>query len=102
MKAVKISLELAIVPIRKFLIIFFIYMRMLFGDKPRDPVGMETEQMVEEIEAKMPFREKSRHKKLLYLKESAERFLSPEVKPRFKLKTDHPVELFYKRHMSSD
>jgi hypothetical protein len=39
MKAVKISIELAIVPIRKFLIIFFIYLRLLFTDKIRDPVG---------------------------------------------------------------
>ena len=38
MKAVKISLELAIVPIRKFLIIFFIYIRLLFGRKVHPPV----------------------------------------------------------------
>jgi hypothetical protein len=33
LQAVQISLELAIVPIRKLLIIFYIYMRMLFGNK---------------------------------------------------------------------
>ena len=54
MKAVKISLELAIVPIRKFLIIFFIYLRLLFTDKLREPVGMETEDLVKEIQDKMP------------------------------------------------
>lgn len=38
MKAVRISLELAIVPIRKFLIIFYIYMRFLFGKDVIPPV----------------------------------------------------------------
>ena len=55
MKAVKISLELAIVPIRKFLIIFFIYLRLLFTDKLIEAVGMETEQIVKDIKEKMPF-----------------------------------------------
>ena len=36
------------------------------------------------------------------LKEYQEIFLSPDVTPRFNLKTDHPVELFYKRHMNND
>ena len=35
MKAVRISLELAIIPIRKFLIIFYIYLRFLFGREVR-------------------------------------------------------------------
>ena len=35
MKAVRISLELAIVPIRKVLIIFYVYMRLLFGHETR-------------------------------------------------------------------
>ena len=39
MRAVKISLELAIVPIRKFLIIFFIYIRLLFGKNVIAPVN---------------------------------------------------------------
>ena len=98
MKAVKISLELAIVPIRKFLIIFFIYIRLLFGKdvrpaiketKPNKPAARESETL-------------KKHKHLLYLKEYQELFLSPEVTPRFNLKTDHPVELFYKRHMNND
>ena len=38
MKAVRISLELAIVPIRKFLILFLIYMRYLFGREVIPPV----------------------------------------------------------------
>ena len=45
MKAVKISLELAIVPIRKFLIIFFIYIRLLFGKDVR-PAIKETKPYV--------------------------------------------------------
>jgi hypothetical protein len=49
MKAVKISIELAIVPIRKFLIIFFIYLRLLFTDRTRDPVGLENDQIVQDI-----------------------------------------------------
>lgn len=28
--------------------------------------------------------------------------MSADVKPRFNLKTDHPVEQFYKRHMTND
>ena len=65
MRAVKISLELAIVPIRKFLIIFFIYMRLLFGRDTRAPI--------KEIKAnKQPQRESENIKKnkhFLYLKE---------------------------------
>jgi hypothetical protein len=49
MKAVKISIELAIVPIRKFLIIFFIYLRLLFTNKIRDPVGQDAETIVKDI-----------------------------------------------------
>lgn len=55
MKAVKLSIELAIVPIRKFLIIFYIYLRLLFTDTIRPPVGLETEQIVQDIQAQMPF-----------------------------------------------
>lgn len=58
--------------------------------------------MVREIQDKMPNQKANPLKGNGYLKESAERFLSSEFKPRFNLKTDHPVELFYRRHMSSD
>jgi hypothetical protein len=33
-RAIKFSLEIAVVPIRKFLILFFIYLRLLFGSTP--------------------------------------------------------------------
>ena len=96
MKSVRISLELAIVPIRKFLIIFFIYMRYLFGLKTRPPVvdpaappSLESESI-------------KRNKHLLYLKEYIEVFLTSRQTRRFNLKTDHPVEKFYKRHMTTD
>ena len=96
MKAVRVSLELAIVPIRKFLIIFLIYMRFLFGKDVIPPV--------EDSKAKMYFESQNikKNKKLLYLKEYQDLFLCNEQTCRFKLKTNHPVELFYKRHMSQD
>ena len=31
-KAIKYSLEIPIIPIRKFLILFYIYLKMLFGE----------------------------------------------------------------------
>ena len=98
MRAVKISLELAIVPIRKFLIIFFIYMRLLFGKDTREPI--------KEIKVnKQPIRESEnikKNKNFLYLKEYQEVFLSQDLTPRYNMKTDHPVEQFYKRHMNND
>lgn len=33
-KAIKFSLEIPTVPIRKFLLLFFIYLRLLFGEAP--------------------------------------------------------------------
>lgn len=41
-------------------------------------------------------------KHLLYLKEYQDVFLNSDVTPRFNLKSDHPVEQFYKRHMNND
>ena len=97
MKAVRISLELAIVPIRKFLIVFYVYMRLLFGRLARPPV----------VDPKAgPYHESEnirKNKHFLYLKEYIEVFLSPENQtPRFNLRTTHPVETFYKRHMTTD
>ena len=43
-----------------------------------------------------------KNKHLLYLKEYQDIFLSSDVTPRFNLRTNHPVELFYKRHMNND
>lgn len=101
-KAVKISIELAIVPIRKLLIIFFIYLRLLFTDRTRDPVGLENDQIVQDIQAKMPYGKPTSMKDNPYLKENSERYLSADAKLRFHLKTDHPVEQFYKRYMTND
>ena len=33
-KSIKYSLEMAVIPIRKFLIIFYIFLRLLFGPAP--------------------------------------------------------------------
>jgi hypothetical protein len=33
-RSIKFSLEIAVVPIRKFLIVFYIYLKLLFGDAP--------------------------------------------------------------------
>lgn len=102
MKAVKISIELPIVPIRKFLILFYVYLRLLFNDKPREPVGLEAELVVKDIQAQMPFPKANPLHGNVYLKESIERYLGADAQPRFTLKTDHPVELFYKRYMTND
>lgn len=102
MRAVKISIELAIVPIRKFLIIFYIYLRLLFTDKIHPPVGLENDQIVQDIQAKMPYPKANPLKNNIYVKESSDRFLSAETPARFHLQTDHPVENFYRRYMSND
>lgn len=97
MKAVRISLELAIVPIRKFLIIFFVYMRLLFG--------RETRPQVKDPKAGPTLESENikKNKHLLYLKEYIDTFLSTEnTTARFNLRTNHPVETFYKRHMTTD
>ena len=97
MKAVRISLELAIVPIRKFLIIFYVYMRLLFGRETRPPV--------KDPKAGPTFESENvrKNKHLLYLKEYIDVFINQENQtPRFHLRTTHPVESFYKRHMTTD
>ena len=98
MSAIKISIDLAIVPIRKFLIIFFIYIRHLFGKdvtaSVEDPIANDKEQSQSDTIKKF--------KHLLYLKEYKDIFLSSKLTPRYNLKTDHPVEQFYKRHMNNE
>ena len=82
-RSIKFSLEIAVVPIRKFLIIFYVFLRLLFG--PTSPTKKEWKDL------------KFNKELLLLLVEKGE-------SPRFHLKgaeTD-AVELFYKRHMSSD
>jgi len=86
--AVQVSLELAIVPIRKLLIIFYIYLRMLFGKNV--------------IPGPDRAYDKHAYKNMVYLKTLYEPFLAESVKGRFNTKTEHPVEKFYKRHMTSE
>ena len=72
MRAIKISLDLPIVPIRKFLIIFFIYIRHLFGKDVsasiEDPIANKMEQSQSDTIQKF--------KHLLYLKEYKDIFTS--------------------------
>ena len=98
MKAVRISLELAIVPIRKILIIFYVYMRLLFGRETRPAVSDPKAGPTHESE------NIRKNKHYLYLKEYMDVFLNGEAQqtPRFNLRTVHPVENFYKRHMTND
>ena len=34
-RAIKFSLEIAVVPIRKFLVLFYLYLRLQFGQAPK-------------------------------------------------------------------
>lgn len=90
MKAIKYSLDLQMVPIRKFLIIFQIYLRFVFGRE------------VVQSDIKSFGREKS--KNLKYTKDLAQKLVheSENETPRYMQKSEHPVELFYKRNMSVD
>ena len=36
-KSIKYSLEMAVIPIRKFLIIFYVFLRLQFGSAPSKP-----------------------------------------------------------------
>lgn len=78
MKAVKISIELAIVPIRKFLILFYVYLRLLFTEKTREPVGLEAELIVKDIQAQMPYPKANLFNGNIYLKENIERYLGAD------------------------
>ena len=73
---------MAFVPARKVILIFHIYMRYLFGAK------METPE------------HKAKFANLKYSKEMIE-FHQHEKVPRHLLKSDSPVEQFYKRNMNS-
>jgi hypothetical protein len=37
-KSIKYSLEMAVIPIRKFLIIFYVFLRLQFGSAPSKPL----------------------------------------------------------------
>lgn len=88
MKAIKDSLDLQMVPIRKFLILFQIYLRCLFGKEVKQgdikSYGCQ------------------HFKNLKHLKEQADKLVSEDEPPRFYQKSNSPVEQFYKRNMSSD
>lgn len=76
------------VPIRKFLILFQIYLRYLFGK----------EVVLGDIKSYGC----QKFKNLKYLKDQAEKMNSEDEPARFYKKSNHPVELFYKRNMSND
>eukprot|EP00347_Sterkiella_histriomuscorum_P005678 403355681 len=78
-KSIKYSLEIPVIPIRKFLILFYLYLRILFGDVPQT---------------------KEEHKDLKYMKELQN--LIEKEDPRYHMKNVSNVEGFYKRHMNSD
>jgi hypothetical protein len=82
-KSIKLSLEMAVIPIRKFLIIFYLFLRLMFG-----PTASTH----------------SEWKDMKYSKDMLINLVEKDETPRFnyKNKDSNPVELFYKRHMSSD
>ncbi len=41
-RAIKFSLEIAVVPIRKFLVLFYLYLRLQFGEAPKCKVLIVT------------------------------------------------------------
>lgn len=73
-KAIKHSLEIAVVPIRKFLILFYIYLKLLFGKAPECKIF---QMMITVIETKKEWRDLKYQKELLLLlddKSEATRF----------------------------
>lgn len=86
MKAIKYSLEISMVPIKKFIIIFQVYLLFLFG---RDPVPGDIKSYGTE-----------KFVNLKYSKDLAAKHLheTENAPPRFLQKSEHPVELFYKRN----
>lgn len=75
-------------PIRKFLIIFYIYLRYLFGRNPQ--------------QGDVKSAGCGEFKDLKYLKVYAESLITDEEPARFLTSSAHPVEMFYKRNMSVD
>ena len=78
MKAIKDSLDLQMVPIRKFLILFQIYLRCLFGKEP--------------MQGDIKSYGCQRFKNLKYLKEQADKLVSEDEPPRFYQKSNSPAE----------
>ena len=81
LKAIKLSLEIPIIPIRKYLALFNFYILMLFGGKAS-----------------------SASKLSVSLNERTLNQLIDTESPRFNLKESEssPVEIFYKRNMTKD
>lgn len=78
------------VPVRKFLILFQIYLRFLFGREAK------------EGDIKTFGRQKFHNFK--YTRDLAQKLIteSETETARYLQKTEHPVELFYRRNMSAD
>lgn len=96
-KSIKLSLEMAVVPIRKFLIIFYLFLRFLFGSAP----GKISLSLLLQTGLDSSLNE---WKDMKYQKELLIALVEKDEPSRFnfKLSESNPVELFYKRHMSSD
>ena len=86
--SIKHSLEIHSVPVRKFLILFQIYLRYLFGKTP--------------VKGSIASAGCRPFKNFQYLQEYTETLMAESESPRFHQKSSHPVELFYKRNMSAD
>ena len=86
MKAIKYSLEISMVPIKKFIIIFQVYLLFLFG---KDPTPGDLKSYGAE-----------KFTNLKYSKDLAAKHLqeTENEKPRALQHSNHPVELFYKRN----
>ncbi|CDW84661.1 UNKNOWN [Stylonychia lemnae] len=89
-RSIKFSLEIPVVPIRKFLILFYLFLRLSFGEAPGTILTM--------LNSLLETREE--WKDLKFLKELQN--LVEKEEPRFNMKVPSPVEKFYKRHMNSD
>jgi hypothetical protein len=76
------------VPIRKFLILYQIYLRYLFG-KVATEGDIESEGCGE-------------FKDLKYLKAYVEKLMPDSEQARFYVVSKHPVEQFYKRNMNAE
>ena len=94
-KSIKLSLEMAVVPIRKFLIIFYLILRFLFGSAPGKTI------LINNLNVENSSNE---WKDMKYQKDLLIALVEKDEPARFNFKQSesNPVELFYKRHMSSD
>ena len=86
---------MAVVPIRKFLIIFYLFLRFLFGSAPGILI------LINNLYVENSSNE---WKDMKYQKDLLIALVEKDEPARFNFKQSesNPVELFYKRHMSSD